>query len=86
MDIVAQLVEARSQVRSEIARRVLEFIAAHTSRGIDLFSMFVFCLCQESDVANQWFTYADQGRGFELGFDLGPLNGLSTRTSRNENS
>jgi hypothetical protein len=60
MDIVAQLVEARSQVRSEIAR-VLEFIAAHTSRGIDLFSMFVFCLCQESDVANQWFTYATRG-------------------------
>jgi hypothetical protein len=46
--------------------------------------MFVFCLCQESDVANQWFTYADQGRGFELGFDLGPLNGLSEDVEKRE--
>lgn len=75
MDLVADLLADRSLASSDIAMRVVRFVSDRRSLGFDRIRLFVFCLCQESDLANQWFMYADQGKGFELGFDLGPVGG-----------
>ncbi|SHU93320.1 Protein of uncharacterised function (DUF2971) [Mycobacteroides abscessus subsp. abscessus] len=39
-------------------------------------AMFIACLTEQSDSVTQWTNYADQGRGFALGFDLEKIAAL----------
>ena len=69
--------------RTDIGEAMYGFIADRVEGVCDAdhpeIYVFAVCSCQESDLANQWFMYADRGTGFELGFDLGPSRRIVTR-------
>jgi Protein of unknown function (DUF2971) len=81
--LLSSLLEAGPSPRTDIGEAMYRFIADRIRSifHVDQPEVHVFavCLCKESDLANQWFMYADRGRGFELGFDLGPNRRIVTR-------
>jgi hypothetical protein len=56
-------------------RRVLEKVIESVS-GLGPADFFVSCFTRQGDQLSQWRGYADQGRGYSIGFDLDRLGGL----------
>jgi len=85
LSLLYPLLETGPVPRTDIGEAMYQFIH-HRIKGIfDVeepeIQVFAVCLCLETDLANQWFMYADRGRGFELGFDLGPNRRILPRDS-----
>ena len=59
-----------SSDEKEYVRDTIEFVE-------DMFDGLGFCLSEKPDTLSQWRGYADDGRGFSIGFSTSYLNALS---------
>lgn len=77
--LLLDLMESRPVPGSDVGKRLIDFVRNAVPNQFDWLSVLVMCLGTESDVANQWFMYADRGKGYELAFDRGPKRTLVVR-------
>ncbi len=65
IDLPMDLLQNEPNPASQVGKDLFAFLGTNLPRGLEWVQVFVVCLCRESDVANQWFTYADKGRALQ---------------------
>lgn len=74
LNMVREYLAANQQYKELVTHwELIENAAQFVLQEIDL--PYIFCLSKEKDVLSQWRSYADDGRGIAIGFDVDLLLG-----------